>query len=529
MKKIRVICTLLVMLLLLSCAACGSKEASQDKSAETTVPNSTAVAENTAPEKTAASTEPAELSIFFTLTKSLCDRNDNVTIREIERLTNTKITCIEAPTGQGIEKLSILVAGNQVPDIVWAETTVINKYGSQGLFINYKDVLDTKMPNAKAELNDEMISKMSASDGKLYALSKIVEQGSGSLFARQDWMKKLGLSMPKTLDDYYNMIVAFRDRDPDGNGKNDTFGIAFNDGHLASGPFGLPLKDFVLLEDGTVTYSAIHPNMKKAWEFAHKLYADGLIDPEYTTLTGSQVQEKLINEQYGMWYGKSSANMLVGSTIRKNNPEKTEAIMVVIDAPAAEGVANPCWSYVPLIESVNKVMYTQGSAISAASPNQDAAIALIDWMYTEEGETTTIFGKEGETYTMVDGKPTFVEALRGPDHSDARVSNGCWEVYMLAGVHDILADRNAQVWDELTIKNIDATLANAGGRPINFVTPLGESIQTEVNKTFDEFMVQAVLGSEGIDSLWDKWVAEFNRLGGNDWIKEVNEAYKNIK
>jgi len=441
-------------------------------------------------------------------------------------LTNTKITCIEAPTGQGNEKLGVLIAGNQLPDIVWADTPIINKYGSQGIFIDYNDVLDSKMPNAKAELNDEMISKMSASDGKLYALCKIVEQGSGSLFVREDWMKKLGLSMPKTLDDYYNMIVAFRDRDPDGNGRNDTFGIAFNDGHLACGPFGLPLKDFVLQDDGTITYSAIHPNMKKAWEFAHKLYADGLMDPEYTTLTSSQVQEKLINQQYGMWYGKSSANMLVSSTIRKNNPN---AMMVAVDTPAADGVKNPCWSYVPLIESVNKVMYSQGSAVTSTSPNKDAAIALIDWFYTEEGETTSIFGKEGETYTMANGKPTFVEALTGPNHSDARVSNGCWEVYMLAGVHDILADRNAQVWDEQTIKNIDSTLANSGAKVINFVTPLGESAQTEINKVFDEFMIQAVLGAADINTLWDKWIAEFNRLGGNDWVKEVNAAYNKIK
>ena len=80
------------------------------------------------------------------------------------------------------------------------------------------------MPNFMSRWDKDTLDLFRAADGNLYCLPSMRDVGYGAIFFRTDWLANLGLEYPKTLDDYYNMLYAFRYNDPDGNGKDDTWG-----------------------------------------------------------------------------------------------------------------------------------------------------------------------------------------------------------------------------------------------------------------------------------------------------------------
>ncbi|MDF2814958.1 MAG: hypothetical protein K0Q81_1158 [Paenibacillus sp.] len=133
-------------------------------------------------------------------------------------------------------------------------------------------------------------------EGKAWGLPQISDDKVGSpiLWIREDWLQRLRLSPPDTLEAFEKVLDAFSNGDPDGNGKKDTVGLALGgknslngwmgDASLLFGAYGdQPYQWNRSQKDGKLIYGSIEPSMRPALERLHQWYASGYLDPDFGT------------------------------------------------------------------------------------------------------------------------------------------------------------------------------------------------------------------------------------------------------
>jgi ABC-type sugar transport system, periplasmic component len=473
---------------------------------------------------------PAELSIFYSSTSSLADRSDTDFIRYIEEQTNTKISIIDAPSGEANNKLNVLIASSSEPDIcqVYA-LNIINNYGQQGAFHELGDIIASQMPNTIATLNDDALTKMKASDGKIYNIPYIQNTGAPSFFIREDWLQNLGLERPTTLDEYYNVLKLFTQNDPDGNGEADTYGLGYqmNRLELLCGPFGIPSAQWIDADDGSLIYSDVSPQMKEALAFGAKLYAEKIIDPEFAIMKSEQFEQRLTSGGYGVMMAASSTVMRYNLAIQNLVPEGELKFLL---PPKANGVSKGYSATLPIVDGTDGKTFGGFVGISTNTKELDSAVNLLDWFFSDAGKRASIWGVEGIHYEMVDNWPQLIPALKGAENS----ANYVAEIgsYWLAGDIAVKAGGDNSLWlqvnNPLAVGNMILSLDSAFNKIVHFNTPTGDSATGDINKAKSEIFTQIIMNGISVEDGWTQWINEFNRLGGETWTQEVNESYKLI-
>ncbi len=211
--------------------------------------------------------------------------------------------------GQGwTEKLNLKLASGTLPDFIGGNYSCVTsddvaKYANKA-FLNFADLLADNAPNLVAlmEKDPQLVKVMRGLDGGMYGFPSVwteVEQNVGGFpMINQAWLDKLGLKMPETTEDLYNTLVAFKTKDPNGNGKTDEIplsGMKSGDfdaidpilQKIVSGAFGFPyyFKDYIAIdENGKAYFSPATENYKEAIKYLTRLYAEGLIDQEIFTI-----------------------------------------------------------------------------------------------------------------------------------------------------------------------------------------------------------------------------------------------------
>ena len=242
--------------------------------------------------------------------------NELLVIQKWEKMTNVHIEWIEVPTVSMEEKKNLMLASNDLPD-AFANNLPdfdISTYGAAKVFIPVQDLIKKSMPNyLKVIAQKPDITKFTmAPDGNIYTFARLNE---GSWMRQlsihsiyKPWMDKLGKSMPKTTDEFFDLMVAIKNADLN-NGKP-VIPIAMASGDQALGipratpwfiyyAFGLPYNDTgtdstanLFVEGGKVKYAPADERFKQATIFMNKLWKAGLIEPEAYTLPYAQMEAK---------------------------------------------------------------------------------------------------------------------------------------------------------------------------------------------------------------------------------------------
>ncbi|WP_053228324.1 extracellular solute-binding protein [Spirochaeta cellobiosiphila] len=235
----------------------------------------------------------------------------------LEEQTNIKINWNLIPQDSWQEKKNLIVASGDLPDAFHAQRSLssedVQKFGADGVIIPLDDLIDAYAPNLKAKMSEPYLQYSRSMDGNLYALAAIQDWGFDSFNAaiiNTAWLKKLGLSMPKTTDDFYKVLKAFKTQDPNGNGQADeipwsflykenppvrevkrehywifpAFGIVDNPTHIS------------ITDDGEVIFTANKTEWKEAVQYLSKLYKEGLIDPEVFSQDRATLTNKVRNQ-----------------------------------------------------------------------------------------------------------------------------------------------------------------------------------------------------------------------------------------
>jgi len=142
----------------------------------------------------------------------------------VEKLIGKKLDISWVPNADYSDKLNVTLASNNIPDVMVADekSPSFVRAAQAGAFWDLTDKLD-KYPNLKPL--DARTGRNSSINGKIYGIYRIRPALRSAVVIRKDWLAKVGLPLPETVDDLYRIAKAFADQDPDGNGKKDTYGL----------------------------------------------------------------------------------------------------------------------------------------------------------------------------------------------------------------------------------------------------------------------------------------------------------------
>ncbi|WP_281888634.1 extracellular solute-binding protein [Paenibacillus sp. YYML68] len=224
--------------------------------------------------------------------------------KQYEQKTNVKIDWTNIELAQCNEQRNLIFASNDLPDAFYGNITMpgsdVLNYGGQGMLVPLeKYITKETMPNLHAllESNPKYRSIITAPDGHIYSLPNIRELklwlSPDMMYLNKEWLDKLGLAVPTTMDEFYNVLQAFKTKDPNGNGKADEIPFSFawdyrfyNVNGIGSlfGAFGrADSVSHMFVENDKVIYSAREKEYKNAINYFHKFFKEGLFDIESLT------------------------------------------------------------------------------------------------------------------------------------------------------------------------------------------------------------------------------------------------------
>jgi len=233
--------------------------------------------------------------------------------KELEQKTNIHWEVITAVQGYE-EKKNIALATGDLPDVFFNSLSSVeeDKYGPQGILIPLDDLIDKYAPNVKLQLEKypDFKKTITSLDGKIYALGNICEtatMGVYKLHINMKWLEKVGMQKPKTVDELYNVLKAFKEKDPNGNGKPDEIpfsekGFGLLDGTLL-GAYGEPCggsNSLVNIKNGKVSFVPLSEGFKAYLDFLRKIYAEKLLDNDMFSQTMDELTAKLKNDMVGI-------------------------------------------------------------------------------------------------------------------------------------------------------------------------------------------------------------------------------------
>jgi len=561
LSRLTVIC--IVLALMFAFVGCTSSPtvAPTEDIAEETVPTE-AEASPVVPEEEPAQEEQPTLDfmgkydspITITAARSL---NDNVTFKEGDSLEDNIWTrtyedelgiILEydwiAPKAQYDERANVSIMSNQIPDIIQVNSAQLQRMVENDQVADLTEVYNkyaTDLTKSIITAEGDSVLSSCTFDGKIVAIPK-TGSALGStqvLWVRSDWLSKLGLSEPTSMDDVLAIARAFTEDDPNGNGKDDTYGLGINKdlyGYFAglegffNGYHANPRQ--WIEKDGQLLYGSIQLEAKDALLALQTMFLDGQIDPEFGTKDASKVAQDANAGKIGMFYGffwnAGSGWLQDGKKAYPDLEWTPYAIVSADDKPALVQVPFAVDTY---------------WVVSKNSKHPEAAIKMTNIMYDKifgENANTGVYSVDGDNnpvfeYPLIYGEPPLknlvaqekvVSALNSGDTSALNNEE--------KGYYDniiIFQDGNLDQWgtNKMFGENGSLSVINGYAKSKNFLVNAfyGSATPTmaEKNVTLDKLQLETfteiIMG--GDISLFDKFVEDWGKLGGTQITQEVND------
>jgi putative aldouronate transport system substrate-binding protein len=532
---------LLVFIFIVSLfAGCTKKTDStvNDQGDQDTATATTAPGGNTGGDTDQAS-EPVEVSIY--VPSRLADKiytTDTMTFKALAQRCNMKFDMESVFSRQAGERFDVIISTGQLPDIMAGDKRDINTYGMSGAFIPLNDLIDQYAPNIKKYLveNKEALAQTVAPDGNIYAIPMLSAVRTAMGYnIRQDWLDKLGLERPVTIDDWYNVLTAFKKNDLNGNGAGDVTPLVLDRMWEAyymnfADAWGIELNEWVdywMIRDGKMVFAPIQPETKEFLATMAKWYQEGLIDPEFVTREDTN-NYHIFNNKGGAtcyWTGYV-AGMNTNSEVLANDPNTN---WQVIPPPVlTEGQSPKTFSQQAPIVNI------ASWAISSSSKHAVDIIKMFDYVYSDEGSMLFNFGIEGESYQMANGVPDYTDPVKNAEGGMVNWIRGNG-LQALIGMRQMPEYEKASCATDDVRRQLFDYVENDYFFPINpeltFTTEEKDIYDVKMSsiKTYaQEELLKFFIGSRPIDE-FDSFVNRINELGISEMEGIVNQAYDRYK
>lgn len=388
---------------------------------------------------------------------------DALFAEESERLTNITLDLVH-PTADYDERLLADLAAGVEYDLIYNGNYSMYELAAQGVLMPLTEQIEGSaiLSNPSVVPPEEWESVRY--EGELYGVFN-KREGGRMPTVRGDWMDNLGLEQPETLDDFYNVMVAFRDEDPNGTGEANTFGLSLA-GTYDIQPFmsGVGVLPGYVEVDGARTIPYATEAAIPGYEWLAMLYAEGLLDPNFATNTTADMRNVFLTDLCGMvvywdtWVG------LFNNLVLSEDPETAFVARGIPGAVGPDG----------------NIVISRGQpglwSIPVNAQNPESAFKWLEWWNTIPGITLGSLGVLDHDYTVTDGayELTATGEEHGMDHGQPTPYNSNWEnpIGTLPGLEDAQAITAEHAYLEV----------------------LGLEWGPEVQPILDEFIIQAIQG-----------------------------------
>ena len=546
---------LCIALIAAGCSSSNNTDNGNQGAGGQTAPSSPS-AETPAPE---ASSEPVVLSAFAAPGPNVENLETNWFTQHVEEMLNIRFDWVIAPNQGAEERKQLLLASGDYPAVfVHGGFTKEEQmtYGQQGVLIPLNALIEEHAPNIKQRFAEISYLEpgVTAPDGNIYALPSINENYHGSrgqkMWINQRWLDELQLDMPRTTEQFYKVLKAFKERDPNGNNKQDEVPLSGAVGTWHANIDAFLMNAFVfndndryfVMESGKLSFAPVQEGWKQGLAYMNRLYKDGLIDPSAFTQKLEGLNQ-LGNNAGEAILGAFSAGHVGMATSVSEGEDRHKDYVVLPPLQGPDGVQLTHYSPGAVGNSIfaitNKA--TQEQAI--------AAIKLADYFYTAEGTLFAVNGPKGEMWDTAAadeiglwGEPAAYTSKPRADELD--VQNFHW-----AQMGPTLRTAEwraswATAQDPLDVSGYELRLAQATKlyEPFDqkesypagvFISPEhAEEIShlyTSIDRHVETSMLQFITGNKDIDKEWDSYVAGFERLNLDRYLQIYQETYDNLQ
>ncbi len=480
-------------------AGCGSKTTKT----EGTKTETTAAVETTAEKAAVKEVEKPKKINFMSDTLLIKEDGLDQLLAKYKEITGIELVITQPAHNQYQEKLKLTIASGENIDAAEIYSADYVNFSSNGVFAPLKSYIDNS--ELFKPINKEYFEALTLADGEIYGVP--MNTGGGCItYVRQDWLDNLGLEMPKTWDEYYELMKAFTFNDPDKNGQNDTFGYTGPGVGVDSDWY---IRDFyqdaspdLIVKDGKWIDGFSQPEFKEALVRLNKAYSEGLIDKEIFTNKTSTCRDKFYAGKVGLftyWAGTWNRNMQVNT--EPNFPNAKVAAM-----PPVEG------SYYN-----NRVPYV--TSVLKKSKNAEGVFKyLVEFMHDgAEGQKLFTFGVEGVHYEVKDGKIEMMPRISDPKKPLAKTYHSP-ELQLNPFTIDI--DPNL---DPLITGSLKIFMDNAKQQQLIPESATWAKRAGDIRKLKEEIIAKTMISEYSIDDGLALYATKSKELGMDKVLEEINK------
>jgi putative aldouronate transport system substrate-binding protein len=503
--------------------------------------------------------EPITLKILLVQTTGVSDFVDNEFTKWLQDKTNIKLEFDIAPMAKEEyeQKLNLVLASGELPDIIMNFNIPLDQQqtlADQGLIIPLDDLIEKygvefkKVEEAYPQTKDTF----SLSDGKMYSMPHINDcyhcNHSQKAWIYKPWLDKLGLQVPTTTDELEKVLLAFKEKDPNGNGKADEIpwsGAQTGSWHAALDQFimnsfvynsSLGTVEHMYMEDGKIKMAYAEPGWKEGIIYLNKLYKEGLIDPE--VFTNDMTKHKGLGENPDVAIMGFTQAGWPGMFIDWNTGSSTRWQEYVPVAPLKGPTGlqqTPVYPY--------GFGSTGAAVISKSCKYPEAAYRLLDLMYSYEATMRSVYGRPGTeweeakagaesisgegtpkynilvTWSEQEQKITWQQAAPTFRSTQYRLE---WQQYNPADpLERDLYQWSRDLYEPYKKDNMEVP-------PLVFTSEQSQklgTLTTALKSYSDQMFAAFVTGQSDVNKDWDQYLADLKTNGLDEFLSIYQAAY----
>jgi putative aldouronate transport system substrate-binding protein len=490
------------------------------------------VVERASPEKIDVLNQPEKLKVRVAALAGYTLPNSR-TQKWLEERYNIEIEIMPLPgAADAPAKISLLMADDRErPDIIWwsGMEADFSRWRDAGLLVDLTDYVHkyTNMRDYYDSQDPSLLFFATSDEGRIYRIpGDVAESGSQTLWIRKDWLDNLGLGIPTTLAELEDVLYKFTFNDPDGNGQNDTYGLAGQGNtYTTFWPWiqgsaagrGTTAFQFVVMEDGSYAFSGATEDTKKWVDRVTKLMQDKVVNPNVVLPTTNGTEE-MARGGFGV----------INRWVAWNNPSSVPMRSFYSTNPGA------LWIPIEMVSGDNNNPQDVPSNLSAwcyfgitkNAPDPERLYALWDDMAAPEPYIIKRFGIEGEEYTK-NSDGSYEILISGSSNENFERNIG------IDMFHDLFARKDwcnisnhpdtVKLFERSGKMSRDAYSIGIEKKNPNMYTVWNE-YGAELVDIRDAYIWSVIGGTDSLDN-WDRYIANLRANGLDQVLDELQEYY----
>lgn len=439
------------------------------------------------------------------------------------------------------DAVQVRIATGEIPDRMEVFVNDFNRFVEQDVLAEIPiEMLQEHAPNLYRQYMEDFkegVLNYPSVDGKLYGLPNGNPESGGARRAigwRGDWLENVGIAeVPDTLAEMEEAMYKFTNNDPDKNGKNDTFGLSYSMLDAVYGAFGY-LPEQWHKKDGQLVYGGIQPEMKDALAVLRKWYADKVIAPEFVAgnesiggtpqisipftqgLIGVSAHDTFLQWKIGRYAGDREGENI--RELRNNNPQAT----VVYGTPPVGPDGHRGMNMEPQLHTR---FLSFGKQVEDDPGKMIRILEMTDYASaTMDGFLQTRFGFEGTHWNWQEQGGVKIPVPIEPYNDWSQITSvGGGIAFAGIWLPEIIGKVNAEyMWrmEEQPGLNEHGYINEAA----LIFTESRIKYQDELLNLQSNVYREIITGARSLDA-FDNYVKEWNKLGGAELTKDINEVY----